>query len=383
MFTRIAIPVLLVVGLLAGQDGPRARQRAYQAMQQGEVGVAVDAFREATVATPLDAALRKDFAYALLKVGDSTAARDQFAEAARLNSKDSHAALEYAFLCHETGKQPEAWALFRKLRNAPDPEHRATARATFDRLDAELRTTIARLQEALARNPSDDSGHVELARTYTVRNEFAKAAAHFEAAFRLKPGIPSLLLDLQGAALTAGDLEKARAAALAASRSASAYVAEQARALLPARYPYLYEFQNALALDAGNTTLRREMGFFLLSLNRREEASAAFQQVIADAPRDPLANAQFGFLLWEDGKRAEALPRLRVAQAEGDATLRSRVDGLLAEGAPAGAGNEFPAREEMPAKAVAPGGTMPADTPVPSVETPVQPADTPASPTSR
>ncbi len=330
-FPKFFLPLLLVVSVPC-QEAVNARQRAYDAMQRGETGEAVAAFAEAVAASPVDATVRKDFAYALLKAGDSLAARSQFAEVVRLMPKDTHAALEYAFLCHETGLQPEAWALFRKLRNAQDPEHQATARATFDRLDRELRTTIGRLEQAIGRNPQDDSGHVELARNYAVRNEFAKAARHFEIAFRLKPGIPSLLLDLQASAQAAGDAEKARAAALLASRSRSAYVAEQARALLPERYPYLYEFQNALALHPGNSTLRREMAFFLLSLGRRGEASAAFRQVLVDAPRDALANAQLGFLLLEDGKREEAIPLLEVARKEGDSSLRRRVEAALTDG---------------------------------------------------
>ena len=43
------------------------------------------------------------------------------------------------------------------------------------------------------------------------------------------------------------------------SRGAEPRVAEQARELLNPRYPYVYEFEAALALDPGNADLRREL----------------------------------------------------------------------------------------------------------------------------
>lgn len=363
---RTAISLLLVLCLgtvvrLSAQQTPAssgdaqsAAQRAYHAVAGGDLEEAVSAFREAVAASPNDPRLRKDLAYSLLKTGDTEAARDQLAEVVRLAPDDSHSALEYAFLCHETGKQPEAWALFRKLRNAANPQHRATARDTFQRLDAELQATIRRLEAALAQNPADDSGHVELAGAYAVRNEFAQAARHFEAAFRLKPGIPERLLQLAGVAERAGDLEKARAAILLASRAPSAFVAEQARARLPDRYPYLYEFENALALQPSHAALRKEMAYFLLSLGRSEEATASFRQVLADNPADALASAQLGFLLMEAGQREEALPLLRAAMASDDAPLRQRVREALGEASaapPADAPRSSPEPQPAPPRA--------------------------------
>ncbi|MCW5965248.1 MAG: tetratricopeptide repeat protein [Bryobacterales bacterium] len=327
----IATPLPAQQASASSGTSQAAVQRAYAAIAGGYLTEAVEAFRDAVAAIPDDPRLRKDFAYALLKTGETEAARDQFAEVVRLAPADSHSALEYAFLCHESGKQPEAWELFRKLRNATNLEHRATARDTFKRIDAELRATIQRIEAALAQNPGDDSSHLELAGAYAVRNEFAQAARHFEEAFRLKPGIPERLLQLANAAEKAGDQEKARAAILLASRAPSAYVAEQARALLPHRYPYLYEFQNALALQPSHAALRREMAYFLLSLDRGNEATVAFRQVLVANPADALASAQLGFLLHEAGEREEALPLLRAAMQSEDAALRQRVREVLGE----------------------------------------------------
>ena len=38
-----------------------------------------------------------------------------------------------------------------------------------------------------------------------------------------------------------------------------------ARELLPARYPFVSEFRQALALDPANHELRRELGYLLLA----------------------------------------------------------------------------------------------------------------------
>ncbi len=62
-------------------------------------------FLRAIDGAPDWASIRKDLAYTYLKIGETEAARDQFAEALRLDPKDTHLALEYAFLCFETKKQ--------------------------------------------------------------------------------------------------------------------------------------------------------------------------------------------------------------------------------------------------------------------------------------
>ena len=59
---------------------------------------AIAGFQQAIALAPDRASIRKDLAYTLLKTGETEAARDQFAEAMRLDPGDEHAALEYAFL---------------------------------------------------------------------------------------------------------------------------------------------------------------------------------------------------------------------------------------------------------------------------------------------
>ena len=368
--TAVLLQLLLAIGAPAQEPAGGVAARAYEALADGALEVAVLRFQKAIEEQPANAALRKDFAYTLLKIGDTESAREQFREAVRLVPADSHSALEYAFLCHETGKQGEAWAVFRSLRKTRNPEHRATARNTFAKLDADLRARIARLEAVLGQNPEDEGSHAELARTAAIRNEFAKAAVHFEKAYLLKQEYPELLLALADSAEKAGDPEKARAAILLASRATSAFVAEQARAMLPGRYPYLYEFENALALQPGHSGLRREMAFFLVSLGRRGQAIKGFRDVLAVDPEDALASAQLGFLLLEEGARIEAVQYLRAALSASDEALKARVLQALSE-QPAGETGSLPLPQRAPE-------TTPTDAAGPHVQT--APANAVATP---
>ena len=56
-------------------------------------------------------------------------------------------------------------------------------------------------------------------------------------------------------------------------------MAEKARELLPARYPYVYEFEKALELDPNNFELRREFAYLLLEMGKKEDAERAVPEV--------------------------------------------------------------------------------------------------------
>ena len=85
-----------------------------------------------------------------------------------------------------------------------------------------------------------------------------------------------MLLDLGRVWKQLGRAEEANAALLAASRGAEPRVAEQARELLPERYPYVYEFEKALALDPTNVELRRELAYLHLQMEHRGDAETQF-----------------------------------------------------------------------------------------------------------
>jgi tetratricopeptide (TPR) repeat protein len=86
---------------------------------------------------------------------------------------------------------------------------------------------------------------------------------------------------------TPSKVEDAHAALLAASRGAEPRVAEQARELLPSRYPYVYEFENALALDPSNEGLRRELAYLNLAMGNKSVAEQQLQSLPPAPPPVP------------------------------------------------------------------------------------------------
>jgi Flp pilus assembly protein TadD len=317
---RTAILLLLVSAALAQAPAPRA----YEALRERDWDAAIALFREAITAAPASAGLRKDLGYALLQTGDTEAARDQFAEAIRLDPSDERIALEFAFLCYETKRQAEARRAFDRLRQTGSPETRATAERAFENIDRPLAEGIARWSAVVARSPENFSARVELARLLDQRGELAPAADEYLAAWRLRPDERDLLVDAARLLLGAGRAAEARTALLAASRSSRARVAESARELLEPRYPYVPEFRAALALDPGNTELRRELAYLLLEMGQKAEAEREFRTVADQAPADLLAAAQLGFLLLERNDRPGAL-------ASFDRVLKSDDDELIAK----------------------------------------------------
>lgn len=248
-------------------------EKAYNALRLHDYDTAIPCFREVLAFAPERVSVRKDYAYTLLKTGEIEAAREQFAEAVRLAPDDCQAALEFAFLAHETGLIAEARRVFDRIRKTKDVGCRATAERAFENIDKPLVEGIRRWSQALEVSPEDFSAHLELARFAEKRDEWSLAAEHYEKAWRLRPERRSLLVDMGRVLKAMGAIEKANAALLAASRGAEPRAAEQARDLLPPRYPYVYEFRMAIDLDPTNEPLRQELGYLLEAMRSREQAS--------------------------------------------------------------------------------------------------------------
>ena len=229
--------LLALAGLaLWGQTGDPARpllEKAYAALRARQYQEAVACFRQAAEAAPARADIRKNLAYTYLKIGEPEAARDQFAEALRLDPADTHVTLEYAFLCHETMRRAEARRIFDRLRRSADGAARATAEEAFRNIDRPLAEGIARWSEAVGLAPDNFSAHWELATLAEQRDDLDLAAKHYEAALRLRPAEHQLLLDLGRVWKASGQSERAWRALLEAARSAEPRVAEAARELLP------------------------------------------------------------------------------------------------------------------------------------------------------
>ena len=308
---------------------PDVLSQAYQLLRDHRFEEAIASFLRALDGAPRAVSVRKDLAYTYLKTGEAELARDQFRAVMELAPEDHHAALEYAFLCFETKERREARLVFDRVRRTGDATSKATAETAFQNIDGELRAGIERWQKALEQTPDRFSVHQELAELAEQRNDLGLAVKHYERAWQLRPDRRQFLLDLGRVLQMTQDPARSAAALLAASRSAEPRVAERARALLPARYPFVYEFQAALALDAGNTGLRRELGFLHLAMDQREAAEREFAEVCRRDAGDLLAAAQLGFLLLARGEIDAATPHLERVLAKGDAALIERVQKAL------------------------------------------------------
>jgi len=253
---------------------------AYGALRAKNYQEAIRGFEQGIALDPARASIRKDLAYTLLKIGETEAARDRFAEAMALDPADDQVALEYAFLCYETKQQVAARRVFDRLRKSGN----STASEAFQNVDRPLREGIARWKQALELSPDNFSAHEELAKLAEQRDELDLAAEHYQAAWTLRPARRDLLVDLarvwQEQGRTASSkIEDSHAALLAASRGGEPRVAEQARELLPSRYPYVYEFENALALDPSNDALRRELAYLHLEMGNKSVAEQQLQSL--------------------------------------------------------------------------------------------------------
>lgn len=324
MSRMLLVFTAIVAWAQASDPGYTELDQAYKALSAKNYDVAVVEFQKAIKLLPDRPAIRKDLAYTYLKIGNNEAARDQFAEAVRLDPHDEHVALEYAFLCYETKQPVLARRVFDRYRKT-----NTTAAEAFENIDRPLREGIARWQTALAAAPDNFSGHEELAHLAEQRDELAVAAEHFEKAWRLRPARRDLLVDLGRVWNQVNRAEDGLAALLSASRSSEPRIAEQARELLPARYPYVYEFERALTLDPGNDGLRRELAYLHLQMNQPVQAEKQFEGVVKQSPDDLLSVAQLGLLKLARGDSQAASPLLNRVLAGNDQQLADRVRAAL------------------------------------------------------
>jgi tetratricopeptide (TPR) repeat protein len=310
-------------------DVDKPLDAAYDALRTKDYEAAIISFLEALRLAPERAGIRKDLAYTYLKTGETEAARDQFGEAMRLNPNDFQAALEYGFLCHETRQTAKARRVFDRVRQSDDSKAREIAETAFQNIDRPLQEGIARWSKVVAERPADFMAHYELARLSDSRDELETAADHYRQAWKIDPGKSEILIDLAKVYRSLNRTDEANASLLVASRGREARASEAARELFPDRYPYVYEFRNALALDPDNATLRRELAYLLLAMNRKVDAEKEFQRVLQKSPDDLLAAAQLGFLMLERNAKSEAMSHLERVMAGSDLALANRVRAVL------------------------------------------------------
>jgi len=299
--------------------------KAYDSLRARDYAAAIGSFLEAAAAAPKRAGIRKDLAYSYLKIGENEMAREQFRTAMELDPADVQVALEYAFLCNESGRQAEARRIFDRIRKSGN----AVAEQAFQNIDGPLAAGIERWKEALRIGPDNFSAHFELATLAEQRDELELAAGHYEKAWRLLPDRRSVLVDLGRVWKALNRPDDATAALLAASRGGEPRAAEMARELLPERYPFVSEFRRALELDPGSIELRRELGYLLLRMERQGEAETEFRYLADHSPDDLLAATQLGFLLYARGEVQAAMPLFDRVLAGKDEDLANRVRAVL------------------------------------------------------
>ncbi len=356
----ITLLLVLNCGLVAAEVADGAHdvlEKAYAALDGREYEAAIDLFRQAIEISEPRADIRKDLGYTLLKIGENVAARDEFAVAVELAQGDYHTALEYAFLCYETDRKAEARRVFDRVRQSGDAESRKTAKRAFENIDGPLREGITRWTEAVAVDPGNFSAHRELAELAEQRDDLALAAEHYERAWRLRSERMELLVELGRVLTRSGDSERGMSALLAASRGTEPRVAEQARALLPERYPYVYEFESALELTPDNVELRRELAYLHLAMDDKAAAEEQFRRVLESEPDDLLTASQLGFLLLAREDYNGAMPLLRRVLSSGDEAPVQRVREAL-EMSPAPPDPPSPVVADSPRAAASPSGNQ-------------------------
>jgi tetratricopeptide (TPR) repeat protein len=327
------LSLLLLVSTLAHAQPPDPAylplSKAYEHLQSKQYDEAIEFFLKGIEAAPARPSIHKDLAYTYLKVGETEAARDQFAAAMALDPADFHVALEYAFLCHDTKLHAEARRVFDRIRKTGDPASRTTAEVAFQNIDQPLAAGIDRWKKALELAPESFTAHDELARLAEERDELPLAADHYMRAWQLLPSRKQTLLDLGRVLKAMNRLEDANAALLAASRGGEPRARETALELLPARYPYVNEFTHALELDSHNIELRRDLAYLLMTMLRQPEAEREFRVILDQAPDDLLSCAQLGFLYLTRDEKSRAMPLLERVLKGSDVALANRVRAAL------------------------------------------------------
>ncbi len=313
----VLLSSVAIAGLAYAQaPGDSELNQAYKALARKDYDSAIALFHKGLAQQPDNAGAHKDLAYTLLKAGENTDARDEFEAALHLNQNDETAALEYAFLAFETKKPIEARRMFDRLRQQGSAATRATAEQAFQNIDRPLGDGIARWKEALARSAKPDdlsmfSAHWELAQLAELRDDLPLAAEQYEICRKLKPELGELLVILARVWQQLNRVEEARAALLAASRSNQSRTAELALEQLGSRYPYPYEFLDALKLDPRNIALRKELAYLYLAMHKETEAKEQLEQVLGIDANDQSSRDQLDALRGFK-KRSASPPLLRL-----------------------------------------------------------------------
>lgn len=286
---------------------------------QGQISEALQVYKQAVAAEPVDTGLRLSYAKFLVEARRFEAARAEFEALARQLPDNPEVSYALGLLAMQLGDLPAAEREFRRLLAAGHNDEAAFAlaqiaesRKDYDEarrwylsvadgpnaLEAQTRVglIIARTEGVSAGRAYLRSLHAqfpeELARLYLAEGEmlrelehYADAVAVFSAGLRLAPDNPELLY----------------ARAMAAERLDRLDMLEHDLLRILADDP-----QNAQALNALGYTLTDRT-------DRHEEALGYIRQALAQHPDDPAINDSMGWVMFRLGRYDEAETYLQKA----------------------------------------------------------------------
>ena len=213
--------------------------------------------------------------------------------------------MEYAFLCYETKEQAQARRIFDRLRKTGKCHSpNRPSRISTHRWPPESNGGSPRSRWA----PDNFSAHFELATLAEQRDELDAGGGALREGVASAAGPPVRSGGPRPRLEGARPIEEANAALLAASRGGEPRAAEMARELLPARYPYVPEFRQALELDPANVELRRELAYLLLRMDRQPEAEAGVPRITESRPSTCCPRHNSASCCTAEASRADAQP---------------------------------------------------------------------------
>ena len=308
-------------------------------LRQGRFEEAEAAHREAIRLDPLDAGAHYNLGVALTQQTRSQEAEAAFREVIRLNPADPHAHYRLGVLLAGRGRVEEAeQVLSEAIRLSPlDSDSHYWLGIALTKQNR-LQEAEAAYRETIRLNPQDSAAHYNLGVLLTRQNRAAEAEAAFREAIRLNPLDSAahynlaVILDCQ--VFLAAEAEAAYREAIRLNPRDSA--AHYNLGILLIAQNRLAEaesaFREVILLDPQDSAAQCYLGMLLASQGRAPEAESAFREVIRLNPLNSAAHSYLGRLLAQQGRatEAEAAFRESLRLNPRDADARSRLDRLLA-----------------------------------------------------
>ena len=279
--------------------------QAMELHRAGQVGEAVELYRQALAADPEQAEAWRYLGAAERDCGDAPAALEAFQQAIERSPENAAYRAELATTLHGAGRLEEARVAY---------------------------------QAALDRDPTDHASHNNLAGAFVALGRRDEAIGEYRKALQGDPDNVDIIINLgvtlreAGSPAEAAELlrlalksDDAPARVHAALADACADLGDRATAIDEYRLALLHEPGDAMA-GAGTS-----LGVLLQQEGRTQEAFAAYREAIRRDPESALALTNLGAILVEVGQLEEALQPLQEAVVldPQDASARSNLGAAL------------------------------------------------------